>query len=69
MDLGLANLALMTENSTGAHGREPALFMETHREGSRDMGMRRSGSIVKPASPCMGFSILYGTDVDFNYPL
>lgn len=66
MGLRLADLGLMTENLNGAYGREPALFMETRREGSRDMGMRGSGSIVMPASPHAGFSILNGSDVSFS---
>ena len=59
----------MIENPTGAYGREPAIFMKTRGEDGRDMGMRGSGSIVTPASPYMGFSILNGTDVGFKYRL
>ena len=69
LDLGLADLALMIENPTTAYGREPAHFIETRREGSRDMGMRGSGSITTPASPYMGFSILNGRNVGPNYRL
>lgn len=63
----MADLALMIEIPTRVYGREPALFRETRREGSRDMGMRGSGSIVTPATPYMGFLILSGTDDGFNY--
>ena len=66
MDLELADLALMIGYP---YGREPAHFTATRREGSRDMDIRGSGSIVMPASLYMGFSILNGRDVDFNYQL
>ena len=62
MVLKLIDLALMTENSIGADGRETAFLMKTRRGVSKDIGMRRGGSIVMPASPYMRFSMLIGID-------
>ncbi len=63
----MVDLALMTENPTGAYGHEPTLLMETRRGGSKGIGMRGGGSIVRPASPYMDLSMLIGTDVGLSY--
>ena len=57
---------MVLEVPLGAYSREPAFLATKRRGGSKDIGMRRGGSIVMPASLHMRFSMLIGTDTGIN---